>query len=71
VLVFLCGEAEQDVAPLGIFLAIREVFLRCGRFHFPPPHLLDGGEIDLVERHQPTSFSKTTTVAMPAAINNT
>ena len=42
------------------------------RLDFAPPHLLDGREIDLVDRHAyPISLSNTTMVAMPAAMSTT
>jgi hypothetical protein len=70
VLVFLLGEAQQDVPAHRIVLAVREVFVGRGRFDFAPPHHLDGGQVGLVD-HQPINRSNITMVPMPAAISTT
>ena len=57
-LVFLFGEAKQDVSALGVALAIGEMFVGRGRFDLAPPHLLDGGEVRLVDGHRPRSLNE-------------
>src|SRR3954471_8400227 len=71
VLVFLLGEAKQDVAALRILLAVGEMFVRGRRLDFAAPHHLDGDEVRLVDRHYPISLSNSTIVPMPAAMSST
>ena len=72
VLVFLLGHAQQEIAPFGIALAFGEQLVGVRGFDLAAPHRLDGGQIGcLGHRAHPTSRSKTTMVAMPAAMRTT
>ena len=52
VLVFLLGEAQQDVLALRVALAVGEVLVGGRRLDLAAPHLLDGGQVALVDRHR-------------------
>src|SRR5262249_41096553 len=69
--VFLIGQTNENVSAPGVALARRKMPVGRRCLDLAAPHRLDRREIDLVDRHHPTSRSKNTIVAMPAAMSST